>query len=173
MFAAHIGVAVFIVGVTVVKGFEAERDVRMAPGDTVSVGGYSFRFESVEDRGGPNYHATRGTFDLSKDGKAIRKLYPEKRMYFAHGMPMTEAAIDSGIFGDRYVSMGEPINDGKDSWSVRVYHKPFVTWIWYGCILMTLGGLLAISDRRYRVSARRDVAKPPLSPLEPAKLEKA
>ncbi|MDR0247085.1 MAG: heme lyase CcmF/NrfE family subunit [Burkholderiales bacterium] len=173
MFTAHIGVAVFIIGVTVVKGFEIERDVRMTPGDTVSAGGYSFRFEGVEDRGGPNYHATRGTFDLSKDGKSIRKLYPEKRMYFSHGMPMTEAAIDSGIFGDRYVSLGEPINDGKDSWSVRVYHKPFVTWIWYGSILMTLGGLLAISDRRYRVSARRDAAKPSLTPLEAVKLEKA
>ncbi|MDR2174274.1 MAG: heme lyase CcmF/NrfE family subunit [Burkholderiales bacterium] len=173
MFAAHIGVAVFIIGVTVVKGFEAERDVRMMPGDTVSVGGYTFRFESIEDRSGPNYHATRGTFELSKDGKAIRKLYPEKRVYFAHGMPMTEAAIDSGFFGDRYVSLGEPINDGKQSWSARVYHKPFVTWIWYGSLLMTLGGLLAISDRRYRVSARRETAKPSLSPLEPAKLEKA
>ncbi|MDR2711031.1 MAG: heme lyase CcmF/NrfE family subunit [Burkholderiales bacterium] len=157
MFAAHLGVAVFIIGVTVVKGFEAERDVRMTPGDSVSVGGYSFRFEGTTDREGPNYMASRGTFELSKDDKAIRKLYPEKRKYFQFGMPMTEAAIDSGVFGDRYVSMGEPINDGKQSWSIRVYHKPFVTWIWAGCILMTLGGLLALSDRRYRVNMRRDV----------------
>ncbi|MCL2309342.1 MAG: heme lyase CcmF/NrfE family subunit [Proteobacteria bacterium] len=168
MFAAHIGVAIFIIGVTTVKGFEAERDVRMAPGDTVSVGGYTFRFESVTDREGPNYHATRGVFELSKGDKPVRKLYPEKRAYFAFGMPMTEAAIDSGFFGDRYVSLGEPINDGKQSWSVRVYHKPFVTWIWGGCILMTLGGLLALSDRRYRAKARRDAA-----PLPPLKLEKA
>jgi cytochrome c-type biogenesis protein CcmF len=173
MFIAHIGVAVFIIGVTAVKGFEAERDVRMAPGDTVSVGGYTFLFESTADREGPNYHATRGTFELSKDGKAVRKLYPEKRMYFAHGMPMTEAAIDSGFFGDRYVSLGEPINDEKQSWSVRVYHKPFVTWIWAGCILMTLGGLLAMFDRRYRVSTRRDTGKPSLPKSNSVTLEKA
>ncbi|MDR2016890.1 MAG: heme lyase CcmF/NrfE family subunit [Burkholderiales bacterium] len=173
MFVAHIGVAVFIIGVTAVKGFEAERDVRMAPGDTVSVGGYTFRFEGTANRDGPNYHATRGTFELSKDGKTIRKLYPEKRMYFAHGMPMTEAAIDSGVFGDRYVSLGEPINDDKQSWSVRVYHKPFVTWIWAGCILMTLGGLLAMFDRRYRVSTRRDTGKPSLPSSDSVKLENA
>ncbi|MCL2872382.1 MAG: heme lyase CcmF/NrfE family subunit [Betaproteobacteria bacterium] len=156
MFVAHLGIAVFIVGVTVVKGFEAERDVKMTPGDTVSVGGYSFRFVGIEDHPGPNYQASRGTFELSKDDKVMRNLYPEKRKYFSFGMPMTEAAIDSGVFGDRYVSLGEPLNDGKQSWSVRVYHKPFVTWIWGGCILMTLGGLLALSDRRYRVNARRE-----------------
>jgi cytochrome c-type biogenesis protein CcmF len=173
MFVAHIGVAIFIVGVTAVKGFEAERDVRMTLGDTISVGGYTFRFEGIEDREGSNFQAARGTFDLSKDGKSLRKLYPEKRIYFAHGMPMTEAAIDSGFLGDRYVSLGEPINDDEHTWSVRVYHKPFVTWIWAGCILMTLGGLLAMFDRRYRVSARRDAGKPSLPPSEPVKLEKA
>ena len=170
MFAAHLGIAVFIVGVTVVKGFEAERDVKMTPGDTVSVGGYSFRFVGIEDRPGPNYQASRGTFELSKGDKVVRKLYPEKRKYFSFGMPMTEAAIDSGVFGDRYVSLGEPLNDGKQSWSVRVYHKPFVTWIWSGCILMTLGGLLALSDRRYRVNARRDAGAASWTPV---KLEKA
>ncbi|MDR1530276.1 MAG: heme lyase CcmF/NrfE family subunit [Burkholderiales bacterium] len=155
MWFAHFGVAIFIIGVTVVKGFEAERDVRMTPGDVISVGDYAFRFVGIEDRQGPNYHAARGTFELLKDDKKVRNLYPEKRMYFAHGMPMTEAAIDSGFFGDRYVSLGEEINDGKGSWSVRVYYKPFITWLWGGCILMTLGGVLALSDRRYRVYARK------------------
>ncbi len=163
MILAHLGVAVFIIGVTVVKGFEAERDVRMAPGDTVSVGGYTFKFVGIaETQEGPNYSASRGTFDLIKNDKLVRNLYPEKRIYFSHGMPMTEAAIDSGFLGDRYVSLGEEINDGKGSWSVRVYHKPFVTWIWFGCMLMTLGGIFALLDRRYRINMRKE-AKLPLT----------
>ncbi len=156
MVVAHFGVAVFIIGVTVVKGFEAERDVRMTPGDVISVGGYTFKFISIAETQGPNYNAARATFELIKGDKLVRNLYPEKRIYFAHGMPMTEAAIDSGFFGDRYVSLGEEMHDGKGSWSVRVYHKPFVTWIWYGCTLMTLGGIIALLDRRYRIRVRKD-----------------
>ena len=107
----------FIVGVTVVKGYETERDVKMAPGDSVSVGGYSFRFEGTTERDGPNYRAARGTFDVAKNGKSIEKLHPEKRVYGAQGMPMTEAAIDTGLTGDLYVSLGEPIEG--DTWAVR------------------------------------------------------
>jgi cytochrome c-type biogenesis protein CcmF len=158
MILAHLGVAVFIVGVTVVKSYEAERDVRMAIGDTVAVGGHVFRFDGTADVRGPNYRAARGTFDVSKDGRHVRVLQPEKRVYNAGGMAMTEAAIDTGLFGDLYVSLGEPIDNG--AWSVRVYHKPFVTWIWGGFFLMAMGGLLALSDRRYRVSARREVTAP-------------
>ncbi|MDR0588638.1 MAG: heme lyase CcmF/NrfE family subunit [Burkholderiales bacterium] len=149
MCLAHLGIAVFVIGVTVVKGFEAERDVKMAIGDTVEVGGYTFKLEGLEAVTGANYDATRGTFALIKGEKELRKLYPEKRIYASHGMPMTEASIDSGIFGDRYVSLGEQLS--PESWIVRVYYKPFVTWIWGGCILMALGGLLALIDRRYRV----------------------
>ena len=153
MILAHLGVAVFIVGVTLVKGYETERDVRMAIGDTVSVGGHVFRFDGTTQVQGPNYRATRGTFDVSKDGRHVRSLEPEKRMYNVGGMAMTEAAIDTGPFGDLYVSLGEPVEAG--AWSVRVYYKPFVTWVWGGCILMAMGGLLALSDRRYRVAAQR------------------
>ncbi|HET9694377.1 MAG TPA: heme lyase CcmF/NrfE family subunit [Steroidobacteraceae bacterium] len=154
MLLAHLGVAVFIVGVTLVKGYETERDVRMAVGDTVKVGSYTFRFDGVRDVPGPNYTASRASVDVSKDGKSIETLHPEKRIYFAQQMPMTEAAIDSGFLGDIYVSLGDPVGDG--SWAVRVYDKPFINWIWFGCILMALGGFLALSDRRYRVRAARE-----------------
>ncbi|MBI4190968.1 MAG: heme lyase CcmF/NrfE family subunit [Betaproteobacteria bacterium] len=156
MLLAHCGVAVFILGVTLVKGYETERDVRMAVGDSVVVGGYSFRFDGVQDVTGPNYRGARGVIDVSRGGRHVEQLYPEKRVYAAQQMPMTEAAIDTGIFGDLYVSLGEPVSGG--AWSVRVYHKPFVTWIWGGCIIMALGGFLALLDRRYRVAARREQA---------------
>ena len=110
MILAHLGVAVFIVGVTLVKGYETERDVQMKVGDTVQVGGYVFRFDGVTDRKGPNYTAARGAVAVSRNGTVIETLYPEKRAYNAGGMPMTNAAIDSGITGDIYVSMGEPVD---------------------------------------------------------------
>jgi cytochrome c-type biogenesis protein CcmF len=156
MLCAHLGVGVFIVGVTVVKGFETERDLRMAVGDTVTVNGYAFRFDGVTERTGANFRALRGTVTVTRDGKPVETLHPEKRVYLAQQMPMTEAAIDSGVFGDLYVSLGEPVEGG--AWSVRVYVKPFVTWIWGGCFLMALGGALALSDRRYRVPVPRERA---------------
>ena len=153
MLLAHCGVAVFIIGVTLVKGYETERDVRMAIGDTVTVGDYTFRFEGVENITGPNYRAARGNVSVLQDGQTLRVMHPEKRIYNAQNTPMTEAAISTGLFGDLYVSLGEPVSDG--AWSVRVYRKPFVTWIWGGCIIMALGGFLALSDRRYRRLARQ------------------
>jgi cytochrome c-type biogenesis protein CcmF len=153
MHLAHLGVAVFVFGVTLVKGYETETDVRMAVGDTVTVGGYAFRFEGVAERSGPNYSALRGTVTVTRAGRYLSTLHPEKRFYPASGQTMTEAAIDYGLTRHLYVSLGEPLPDG--AWSVRVYHKPFVGWIWGGCLLMALGGLLAIADRRYRVAGRR------------------
>jgi cytochrome c-type biogenesis protein CcmF len=158
MLLAHLGVAVFIVGVTLVSGYQTERDVKMAPGDTVAIGAYTFRFEGIAERTGPNYRAVRATFDVAKNGVSFEKLFPEKRIYNAQGMPMTEAAIDSGVLGDLYVSLGEPID--ARAWAVRVYSKPFVNWIWWGCIVMALGGLVALSDRRYRLAARREAVLP-------------
>ncbi|HLP97470.1 MAG TPA: heme lyase CcmF/NrfE family subunit [Sideroxyarcus sp.] len=152
---AHLGVAVFIIGVTMVKGYETERDVRMEVGDTLEAGGYVFRFDGVREKEGPNYLAAEGRMSVSKNGKVVTELYPEKRQYNASGMPMTEAAIDTGVFRDLYVSLGEPIPD-SEAWAVRVYIKPFVDWIWAGCLFMALGGILAISDRRYRIHARRN-----------------
>jgi cytochrome c-type biogenesis protein CcmF len=154
MVLAHLGVAVFIVGVTLVNGYQNERDVRMEIGDTVTLNGYTFRFEGATSITGPNYRGARGTVDVSKDGRFVEKLYPEKRIYNVQQMPMTEAAIDSGILGDLYVSLGEPVGD-RGAWAVRVYSKPFINWIWGGCVLMMIGGFLAISDRRYRLAVRR------------------
>ena len=161
MHLAHVGVAVFVVGVAMVNGYQTEKDVRMAPGDTVSVGGYTFRFNGVQAQRGPNYQALVGDVDLLRDGKVLRQLKPEKRNYVASSMPMTEAAIDSGFLRDVYVSLGEPIDRGRPEgdWAVRVYHKPFVGWIWGGCLLMSLGGLLAASDRRYRLAGRRTASE--------------
>ena len=158
MVLAHLGVGVFIIGVTSVKGYEVERDVRMDVGDTIVVGGYTFKFLGTREVTGPNYRASRGAVEVSRDGRAIETLYPEKRTYDAQGMPMTEAAIHNGPFRDLYVSLGEPVANG--AWSVRVYYKPFVIWIWGGCVLMALGGLLAILDRRYRRLARRSETAP-------------
>ena len=150
---AHLGVAVFIIGVTLVKGYEVERDVRMDIGDSVTVNDYAFKFEGTKEIRGPNYTGARGSVEVTKNGRYIEHLFPEKRIYNVQQMPMTEAAIDSSPLGDLYVSLGEPVANG--AWSVRVYHKPFITWIWGGCVLMALGGLVALSDRRYRLLARR------------------
>jgi len=158
MTLAHLGIAVFVVGVTSVRSYEVERDVAMAPGDTVDVHGYTFRFDGVGERRGPNFNAARGTVTLLKRDRQIDVLHPEKRVYFAQSqMPMTEASIRTGITGDVYVSLGEPV-EPAGNWTVRVYYKPFVTWIWGGCALMALGGFIAASDRRYRTLAYREQA---------------
>ncbi len=148
MLLAHWGMAATVLGVTLVKGYEAERDVRMAPGDTLHLSGYVFRFEGVTEETGPNYQAVRGRMVVSRGGDSFT-LYPEKRIYRVQRMPMTEAAIDVGFTRDIYVSLGGALGDG--SWSVRVYYKPFIDWIWGGFALMALGGMLASRDRRYRL----------------------
>ncbi|MDD2884366.1 MAG: heme lyase CcmF/NrfE family subunit [Dechloromonas sp.] len=156
MHLAHIGVAVFVVGVTMVSSYEQEKDIKLAPGDTVDVAGYHFTFNGVKAVQGPNYVAAQGDFDLAVNGRFLRKMAPEKRNYNSSSMPMTEAAIDASLWRDVYVSLGEPINPDQPEgeWAVRVYYKPFVDWIWGGCALMALGGLLALLDRRYRSRTR-------------------
>ncbi len=149
----HIGIAVFVIGVTMVGAYQEEKDVRMAPGDTVSVGGYQIQLMDVRPAQGPNYQATRGVFELSQNGKVDEVMHPEKRIYDSSTMPMTEAAIDAGFTRDIYVSLGEPL-EGK-AWAVRVYYKPFVDWIWGGCLLMAIGGLFAVSDKRYRLRLKK------------------
>jgi len=153
MHVAHFGIAVFVIGVAMVGGYQEEKDVRMEPGDSVSVGGYGFRLVEVKVAPGPNYRASVGTVELSKDGRVLKIMHPEKRQYFSSQMPMTEAAIDAGFTRDVYVSLGEPL-DNKGAWSVRVYYKPFVDWIWGGCLLMALGGVVAMLDRRYRLRVK-------------------
>jgi len=154
MQVAHLGVAVFIVGVTMVTGYQMEKDVHMKTGDTVSAGGYDFRFDGASDSNGPNYIAKRAEITVSRNGQEIEKMLPEKRNYTASGSVMTETAIDSGLFRDLYVSLGESAGGG--AWTVRVYYKPFVGWIWGGAVLMAIGGGLAVSDRRYALAARKE-----------------
>jgi cytochrome c-type biogenesis protein CcmF len=160
MHTAHLGIAVFVVGVTMVNGYQSEKDVKMELGDSVMVGGYSVRFNGVHLQQGPNYTAIVGDLDLLKDGQLLRAMNPEKRNYASSGSPMTEAAIDTGLFRDIYVALGEPIDRARPeaAWAVRVYYKPFIDWIWGGCLLMAFGGLLAITDRRYRARATSTVA---------------
>jgi cytochrome c-type biogenesis protein CcmF len=150
---AHFGIAIFIIGVTMVNGYETEKDVRMDVGDTVAIGGYTFRFNGTNEVPGPNYQGIIGDIEVLENGEKVNLMHPEKRTYNASGMAMTEAAIDTGIFRDLYVALGEPLGDG--SWIVRVYHKPFVDWIWFGCLLMAFGGALAVSDKRYRIKVRK------------------
>jgi len=166
MVLAHCGIAIFIVGVTMVKGFEVEQDLRMNVGETTTIGGYTFQFDGVQEVKGPNYSAAQGRFRVTKDGHDVTEMYPEKRFYPVQNQAMTEAAIDSGLLRDLYVSLGEPLDAG--AWSVRLYHKPFIDWIWGGCLIMALGGLLAISDRRYRLAWRRERPEEPelLRPLD-------
>jgi cytochrome c-type biogenesis protein CcmF len=145
---AHAGLAVVVIGITVVSSYEAERDVRMDVGDHVDLAGYRFTFKGATAQTGSNYVADRGTVEVASPGGETLVLYPEKRKYNATGTGMTEAAMHSTLFGDLYVSMGEFL--GGQAWSVRVYHKPFIGWLWGGAALMALGGALAASDRRYR-----------------------
>jgi cytochrome c-type biogenesis protein CcmF len=153
MMLAHLGIAVFITGVTLVKGYEVERELRMAPGDRVTLGNHAFTFKGTKEIAGPNYTAIQGEFEVRRaDSARATVMLPEKRVYHAAGQTMTEAAIDTGFTGDLYVSLGEPVEHG--AWGVRIYRKPFVDWIWGGCFLMAIGGFLALSDRRYRSRAR-------------------
>ena len=151
MMVAHLGVAVFIFGVTIVKTHEVERDVKMKPGDYTTIGNLRFTLQEFKEVQGPNYQAVRGVVDVTNTARGDRlvaRMEPEKRVYRVQTMPMTEAAIRTGLVRDLYVSLGEPVEGG--AWIVRLYVKPFVDWIWGGCVLMALGGLLAATDRRYR-----------------------
>ncbi len=156
MVLAHAGLLVLIMGVTLTTHMSIERDVALKQGQAVSLGGYQFCFDSIHTMKAPNYDATVATFSVRKDGHLVGMLYPEKRVYVAHNSPMTEAAIDGNLFRDVYVALGEPLDSQnlKGTWAVRVYYKPFVRWLWMGALLMALGGVLAMSDERYRLSTR-------------------
>jgi cytochrome c-type biogenesis protein CcmF len=154
MMLAHLGVAVFTFGVAMVKTYDAERDVELTPGKSVELAGYSFALRELRDVQGPNYQAIEGVFDVKRGDRMVTTLRSQKRIYRVQTNPMTEAGIDAGFTRDLYVSLGEPIDNGR-AWVVKVQVKPFVDWIWGGCVLMGLGGLLALTDRRYRATRRR------------------
>jgi cytochrome c-type biogenesis protein CcmF len=151
--AAHIGIGVFIIGATVTSHYSVEKNVRMSVGTSVTVEGYEFIMKHISDSEGPNYIATGADIMVKQGEKQVATLHPQKRIYRAQGMPMTEAAIDTGWFRDVYVAMGEPLDERGTVWAMRLYVKPYVSWLWLGAALMALGGLLAGVDRRYRLRA--------------------
>jgi cytochrome c-type biogenesis protein CcmF len=158
---AHLGVAVFIAGVTVVTSYQTERDVKMNIGDTVKVGGYEFELKNLTQVQGPNYQAVRADVQVAKIGSPpFAIMHPEKRAFTAAQNVTSETSIDRGIFRDLYVSLGDDVGGG--AWTVRVYHKPLVNWIWGGALLMAIGGGFAVTDRRYALAkkqARETAAK--------------
>ncbi len=153
MLAAHLGVAAFAFGVAMVKTYETERDVKMGPGDSTEVAGYRFKMTGLRQVQGPNYTAMQGRIEVSQGEQPIATLLPQKRIYNVQSNPMTESGVHSNALRDLYISMGEQLPSGE--WIVRVQYKPFIVWIWGGCLMMMAGGVLAMSDRRYRV--KRDV----------------
>ncbi len=153
MSIAHLGVAVTVIGIAFSSYYSLEKDLRMVPGDQLEVGGYLFHFDGVRESHGPNYTATEGVITVTRNGKPVTTLHTQKRTYTVQQMPMTEAGIDAGLFRDLYVAMGEPLGDG--GWAIRIYYKPFIRWIWLGGLFMAFGGILAASDRRYRLMAKR------------------
>jgi cytochrome c-type biogenesis protein CcmF len=150
MTMAHLGVAMFVAGVTMVMSYEQEKDLRMEPGSTYEMSGYEFKFLGTRKVQGPNYTADEGRIEVSRNGELIKELNPQKRIYNDQNNPMTEASIEVGLMRDLYSALGEPLGGG--AWSMRLYHKPMIRWIWLGCLFMTFGGVLAVSDRRYRRS---------------------
>lgn len=154
MHLAHFGLAVTFVGVAISTGYSEQKHVRVSAGDTVALGQYTFRLEGVQQKKGPNYYSNYGTVTAFKDNQRVAVMHPEKRVFEAQGMPMTETAIDAGFTRDLYVALGEDL-DGSGSWALSVYVKPFVRWIWLGAIFMALGGLLAVTDKRYRIKVKQ------------------
>lgn len=152
---AHFGMAVGIAGIAVVANYQSERDVRMEVGSYAELAGYTFTFRGTTDHEGPNYRAARGTVEVSQNGKPVVTLHPEKRIYNAGGMGMTEAAVHPNIFRDIYVAMGEELEGQSGAWTVRLFYKPFINWLWLGALFMVAGGFMAASDKRYRIALRR------------------
>jgi cytochrome c-type biogenesis protein CcmF len=148
MCLAHIGIAVFLAGALLVESLSVQREVSLAPGQSLSLGRYELRFDHLDEKQGPNYLSDRATLSVLRDDRLITTLHPEKRRYASGGQVMTETGIHPGLFGDVYVALGEPL--GNDAWAVRAHLKPFVRWIWLGALLMALGGFVTAADRRFR-----------------------
>ncbi len=166
MLLAHAGMGVFVLGVTLVNGFQNETEVRMRTGDTATLDGYVFKFHGVREVQGPNYVAAQAKVTVTHGGDEVATLYPEKRKYTKQASAMTEGAIDSSLFRDVYLALGEQV--GMDVWIMRILHKPMVYWIWGGAFLMALGGLLAICDRRYRLPLSSKSGASKSAPAKPA-----
>jgi cytochrome c-type biogenesis protein CcmF len=148
MTLAHIGVGVFAIGVTVTQSYRIEKDIALRPGQTIEMQGYTFQYRGARPVKGPNYEAVESQVVVTRDGRLVTTLYPQKRVYRVQRSPMTEAGIHVKWNRDLFVAMGEDLGDG--AWSMRLQYKPMVRYIWLGALIMALGGLLATTDRRYR-----------------------
>ncbi len=156
MSVAHLGLGLFVLGVTVTTSFNVETDQRIAVGETAQIGDYSIQFNGARPIRGPNYQGLRGEMIVTRDGQPIATLHPEKRIYGARSSPMTEAGIDAGWYRDVFVALGDDL--GENAWSVRLQYKPLIRFIWLGALVMAFGGILAATDRRYRVPVRAHVS---------------
>ncbi|MDJ0927958.1 MAG: heme lyase CcmF/NrfE family subunit [Gammaproteobacteria bacterium] len=145
---AHLGLGLFVLGVTVTSSYNVETDLKIKPGETVDVAGYQVRFKQLREVQGPNYSAIQGEMEVLRDGEPVSMLYPEKRIYRVQRSPMTEAGIDARWSRDVFVALGDDL--GLNTWSVRIQYKPLIRFIWFGCIVMAIGGIVAVSDPRYR-----------------------
>ena len=159
MVLGHIGIAFVIAGVTLTSAYSVERDVSMKPLEVVSLNQYDYRFEGVKDIRGPNYSGHAGVVTVLKEGDKVARLYAEKRQYDIGMQFMTEAAIDAGFTRDLYLALGEQLSNG--GWSLRIYHKPYVRWMWLGGILISLAGFMILGDKRYRSNKKRDSKSQP------------
>ena len=159
MTVAHAGIAVTIVGVTLVSSYESETNVKMALNEKVEISGYHIEFKGTKHVEGPNYSAEQGQINIYHGDDFIALLKPERRAYRVQSMGMTEAGIDGGLFRDIYVALGDPLDDG--AWAIRVHYKPFVRWIWLGALFMALGGILAMMDKRYRLNSKQSSSRQP------------
>ena len=169
MLLAHFGVAVFLVGVLLSEALSVTTDVRMAPGDTQQVGGYTFRFDGARQTTGPNWHAEQGTVTVTRHGDPVAVMYPQKRTY-PRGQVQTESAVKAGLTRDLYVALGEPMDadNVRGAWSLRLYYKPFIRWIWGGGVLMMLGGFTCAADKRFRLKRKAGAASESGSATAPA-----
>ncbi|KPH90894.1 MULTISPECIES: heme lyase CcmF/NrfE family subunit [Pseudoalteromonas] len=154
MVLGHVGLAFVIAGITLTSAYSVERDVSMKPGDSVQLNQYQYRFEGVKTIRGANYSGHAGVVTVLKEDTTIARLYAEKRRYDIGMQFMTEAAIDAGFTRDLYLALGEQLSEG--AWSLRIYHKPFVRWMWIGGVLISLAGFVILFDKRYRASPRKD-----------------
>lgn len=160
---AHIGVLIAVIGVAFTSSLSIERDVALGPNDTVNVQGYDFTVKDFKAVKGSNFDGMQAQVEVSKEGRLVTTLFPEKRTYVVSMMPMTEAAIDANLMRDLYVALGEPIAEDSNQWAVRIYVKPLIRWIWLGALIMAFGGLLSLLDKRYRIKKTKTAVTAPLS----------
>jgi cytochrome c-type biogenesis protein CcmF len=158
MSVAHFGLAMFILGATTVESYKQEKDLSLRPGQSTEVAGFTFTMNSLRNVAGPNYQAVESEVTISRGGRELTKLYPQKRVYRVQKNAMTEAGIDGGWNRDLFVAMGEPLGDG--AWSLRLQYKPMVRFIWLGALVIAIGGFIAVCDRRYRQRAAADATSP-------------